>query len=681
MRSKEIEEITEEEPVVTKGKASSGNEVLAGKYRILLANPLPELDTPSASAYAAENIENPSEPLFALVPEVVFPFRRKTAEALLKASLPSALPLRHYEPVFLPDRNVSRMVLIYARPLGGKVMPEGKVTRPFGETEIMGKVIEPFVSFLRELDAMSITCRGIRPDNLFYLDEAKTKIVVGDFLAANPASEQPMFAEDIESSLCHLQGRGEGRNAEDIYSLAVTTLALAVGSVPEFWLKDEELLAMKIEVGSYTTMAKRFEDFTFMLDFLKGCLADYSEQRWTVDVLGLWLSGKKVPFLGSSRGRCASRGYLFNGNTYFLPRSLAIAFVKNWKLATEDIYSESFSAWLSRAFGDDVKLSEEFAALKKESMTRVNNPAQKDILLAETCMLLDDKAPVRYRTLSFMPDGLGALLVNAYQTGEELTPFYEVIANVIPGSWKGIMPENVGYSPALFSSLAAEIKSNNWGSGLERCLYMLARTCPCLSRLLEKHYVENIEALLPSLNEAASTEDTKQKPIDRHIAAFIACRFAGVSPQPFETMSKNQEYMFLEAMILLYALVQKHYGPQTLNGLSSWIGGLLVPIVESYYNQNIRKRIEADIPKIIRKGSIIELSAYLNDVQIRKEDKEGFTSATKEYIYTVKEMEELEQKRPEMKKYSAALGEQLAAIIAVSTVLIVAFSLLISFLF
>ena len=118
-----------------------------------------------------------------------------------------------------------------------------------------------------------------------------------------------------------------------------------------------------------------------------------------------------------------------------------------------------------------------------------------------------------------------------------------------------------------------------------------------------------------------------------------------------------------------------------MNGLSSWIGGLLVPIVESYYNQNIRKRIEADIPKIIRKGSIIELSAYLNDVQIRKEDKEGFTSATKEYIYTVKEMEELEQKRPEMKKYSAALGEQLAAIIAVSTVLIVAFSLLISFLF
>ncbi len=572
------------------------------------------------------------------------------------------------------------MVLVYDKPLGGKVMIKENFHHFSNENDMMEKFFKPLIACLTELNNFLLTCRAIRPDNLFFLDAAKTKIVIGDFLATNPAAEQPIFVENIESALCNPIGRGEGRISDDIYSFAVTALALEIGYIPDFWTKNEEILENKILEGSYTALCAKLEIQPFLMDFLKGCLADDAEHRWNLNSLAIWLTGKKVPFIGNAKIKKASRPYLFNGKTYFSPRSLAKAFVNNWDLAKTDIYSDAFLLWLTRAFGEDSKISEDFLTLKKESVSK-NNALQKDLLLAETCMLLDEKAPVRYHTLSFMPDAMGALLADAYINNKDITPFYDLLSYAIPGNWKGLMPENNEFSIATYSVLSSEVKSTFWGSGLERCLYMLAHNCPCLSKILDRYYVENIETLLPSLNEIAKNINTKTRPIDLHIAAFIACKVPGISHKTFEAMSKEQEYIFLEAMILLYAIIQKQYGPQNLYGLASWIGGLISPIIESYHNYNIRKRIEADIPKVIRKGNLIELSIYLNDFQLRKEDKDGFTSAIKEYIYNVRELEELEQKRPELKKYSIFLGQQLAAIISVSAALIVAFSLLVYSLF
>ncbi len=647
----------------------------------MLGKPLPEFDTPSALAYAAENKENPSEPVFALIANDLFPFRKEAAEALKNMSVSAVLPLLHYEPLFLPDRNVSRMVLIYAKPLGGKVMPAKKAERPFSETELKDKFLYPMIAFLTEAAAQPFTCRGIRPDNLYYLDEAKTKIVVGDFLAANPAAEQPLFAETIESSMSQLLGRGEGRTADDIYSLAVTAWTLFLGYVPDSFLLNDEILNAKITLGSYPALTAKFEVPPFLLDFLKNCLADDAELRGNLSALALWQEGKKIPFAVIPKVKKTSRGYLFNGKNYFSPRELARAFVKEWNTATVDIYSDSFEIWLGRAFGDDVKILEDFIGLKKEAQLQNDLPRKNDVLLAKTCMLLDAKAPVRYRTLSFFPDALGAILAQAMQNGGDLSIISEVITYEIPGDWQGIMPENYISPSALYLSLAQEIKLNGWGYGLERCLYTLAHNCPCLSKILEKYYVTEAEELLVALNAEAKKVDNKQKPIDRHIAAFVAYKVSGVTKTTLDMLDSRQDFVFLETLLFIYASIQKQFGPPTLYGLCGWIGSLLAPVVDSYHNQNIRKRLEADIPKLVRKGSLVDLSAYLNDTQIRKEDKDGFTSATKEYIYTVQELEELEKKRPEVKKYSLFLGQQLSAIISVCAALLVAATLMMSMLF
>jgi len=98
----------------------------------------------------------------------------------------------------------------------------------WSESQIIDGVIRPIADALEKLSSMGLTCRGIRPDNLF-VGQGLHQVVVGPLGVACNAEAQPVLFEPLSSAVCHPTARGAGTIACDIFSLGVLVLSLCIG--------------------------------------------------------------------------------------------------------------------------------------------------------------------------------------------------------------------------------------------------------------------------------------------------------------------------------------------------------------------------------------------------------------------------------------------------------------------
>ena len=132
------------------------------------------------------------------------------------------------------------MAVIYGRPLGGRlvsVIASGEIQ--VNEYDIQSRIIEPLIQAVSALDARNIRHRSIRPKNLFFMDEEKEELVLGDFMTAPEGFDQPIVFETIERGMASPGGRGEGGIGEDLYALGVTLVFLIQGANPVSNLNDD----------------------------------------------------------------------------------------------------------------------------------------------------------------------------------------------------------------------------------------------------------------------------------------------------------------------------------------------------------------------------------------------------------------------------------------------------------
>src|SRR4029077_20891722 len=94
----------------------------------------------------------------------------------------------------------------------------------------------------------------IRPDNLYYLDEQRTKMVLGDCVTCVPGNDQPVVLETIESGMCTPSARGTGTYADDMYAFGASVLMLNIGRNPMQGVPDTEITRRKIQQGSYAAL-------------------------------------------------------------------------------------------------------------------------------------------------------------------------------------------------------------------------------------------------------------------------------------------------------------------------------------------------------------------------------------------------------------------------------------------
>lgn len=103
------------------------------------------------------------------------------------------------------------------------------------------------LSAVEVLRSYGITHRAIRADNVYYRDENREHIVLGDCIASFPAYHQPAAAETIESLMAQKDGRGNGSDKNDIYAVGALMLQFYLGHGLLEELTETEMLRLKLK--------------------------------------------------------------------------------------------------------------------------------------------------------------------------------------------------------------------------------------------------------------------------------------------------------------------------------------------------------------------------------------------------------------------------------------------------
>ena len=655
------------EPQPAKGEAkTAGPPVqLRERYSILPSAPL-DLGTPSAKAFVAEDRRDPARPLYALVCRPDMPARVSVMRALKGQQNVGYQQLVEWGPVEWGDRTC--MAVIYERPLGGRVMPSLTAEiRRIDEFDIIRKVVTPLVAAVKDLTAKGVTHRAIRPTNMFYADADRERIVFGDCVTSPPGMDQPLVFETIESGMALPAGRGSGSYSNDLYSLGASLVMLQLGRNPVSHLSDQELLRRKITEGSYATLVGDERLPISMIEVLRGLLCDDPDERWSLESLDLWLSGRRLSPLQTKLEKKAARGFPFNGTEYMTARELAVAFAANWDMAMPLVLEGKLELWLRRAL-DAKEKANGIAAAVRNATAMPDKRAGMDAMMAKVCMVMDPAAPVRYKSFAAMPDGFGPMLALMVAEGADLRLFAEVILRDIARMW---FEDRLQYNPehsmldGMFKDQRAFLTQTAVGFGIERCLYELNEALACQSPLIAEYHVGDVKEVLPALDKAAKKADPKSWPLDRHVGAFIAAHVSFDIDRQLAALNDPAPDRSALGMLNLLAVLQWRAGPESVLNLASWVGGLMGPIITSYHNRERRRALEREIPRLVRKGSLIELYNTIDNAEERQRDEDGFARARAEYLAAENEMRELEGGRTGRDRTAMRLGQQTAALCSV----------------
>lgn len=649
--------------------------VLRDRYTIRSNEPLADMSTPNAEAFVAADKRDPKRALFALICRPDLPVRVNVMRALKGMQGAGQMQLVEWGPMNWPPAGRQCMTVVYERPTGKRLMANLRSEcRRIDEYAITPKVVEPLVSAIRELTSRGITHRAIRTTNLFFMDESGDRIALGDCVTAPPAFDQPLVFETIEAGMANNVARGSGTYADDLYSLGVTLVFLLLGRNPVANMDDETILKMKIQQGSYNTLVGDERLPLAFVELLRGLLCDDAEQRWDIEALDLWLSGRRLSPLQPRHEKRAARGFPFNGKEYFNGRELAAAMARNWDAAIPPVLEGKLELWLRRAVEDKER------AQAVADMVRVvlngggERRAVTDQMLCKVLMLLDPTAPIRYKGFNAMPDGVGTALAAVMAQKSDTRLVAEVILREVPKLWfearKFYSPDN-SLMEGNFRELKGYLTQTGMGFGLERCLYEMNDALPCQSPLIGEEYITELKELLPALNaSAAKMGASKQWPVDRHIAAFMGARARSDIDRNLLALSDPDQGKSFLALLNLFAVFQYRLGPEQLIALAAWIGSLASSAIAGYHSREKRKELEKELGKLVRRGSVVEIYNLLENPGERDKDENDFAWAQAQYQAAEDEIKRVQNNEEDRQSEATRIGKQTAAVTGILVALI-----------
>ncbi|MBR9972168.1 hypothetical protein [Magnetospirillum sulfuroxidans] len=651
--------------------AASGQPgVLRDRYTIRSNQPIPELSTPNAEAFVAEDKRDANRQLYALICRPELPPRVNVMRALKGLQAPGLVQLVEWGAMTWPPLGRQCMTVVYERPVGKRLMTNLRQEfRRIDEYEIGRKVIEPLVSAIKELTNRGITHRAIRATNLFYMDDAGERLALGDCVSTPPAFDQPLLFESVEAGMANPVARGSGTYSDDLYALGVTIVFLFLGRNPVAHMDEETLLKMKIQHGSYATLVGEERLPMALIELLRGLLCDAPEQRWDIEALDLWLSGRRLSPLQQRVEKRAARGFPFNSKEYFNCRELAQAMARNWEAAIPPVLEGKLELWLRRAVEDKDRAQVVSDVVRMALTGSGDKRSSSDLMLCKVLNILDPTAPIRYKGFNAMPDGFGSALAAVMAQKGDTRLLVEIILREVPRLWfearHSYLPDN-SLMEGNFRELKNYLSQTGMGFGLERCLYELNDALPCQSSLLGEDYVVVLKELLPALNAAAAKrEDSKQPPVDRHIAAFMGARARSDIDRNLTALNDPDPSKSLLALLNMYAVFQYRLGPESVPGLAAWCGAMVGPVVGAFHSRDRRKELEKDLPKMIRRGSIVEIYNLLENQEAREKDHNEFAWAQAQYQAAEEEVKRVQTDDEERAEEGDRTGRQTASVIGI----------------
>jgi hypothetical protein len=651
----------------------AGAVTVDGRFDIFPASPLPQYDSPSAKAYMAQSKRDPDDRLLAMILDWKLPPQIDIMTALRNFAPSGMVRIIEWGVVPWAAENRRMMSVILERPAGDRVMDGPKATFPaFDEQQIVKGVLLPLLPVVRDLQARGQTHRNIRPTNLFYTGGENRQIMLGECYTAPPGQYQPNWAEPIESHMTDPAGGGRGRLFDDIYSLGATILALAVGRSPVPEVESSQLLLNKINYGSYAALASQHRLSMPIQELLRGMLSDDLKERWTIREIELWMGGRRLSPKQPKLPKRATRPLELAGREYFNTRALAYGFASEWRTAAPVIRGPAFDTWLKRSLADEAVTER----MTKIIASKESASGDGERLVARTSIALDPSAPVQFRGLGIMLDGIGDLVAASLDQIERRQIIAELFIARLAPVWLAGQVEprsDTARWQQHFERMPTYITQGTPGYGIERCLYELNAHLPCLSPIVDRYYVTNMVEMVWALNDHCRNAGREPRLIDRHIAAFCAVRCKQMSDQWLRPLADNdQTNSYRIGVLKIIALVQQVSKLEQAPDLTQVLGDMLKPVVESFHNLKQRKKAMQELDSAAKSGKSRELLALFNDVQLLDRDEKSYQTAQQNYQKTAHQIALLHVDANNAHLIGKEMGEQVAAIASGSIATLIA---------
>ena len=613
--------------------ATENDYVLAGRYRIDPDQPLPMLNSPLARAVAATDLREAGRPLYALICRADRLPRIDVIPTLRRVDSMSIVSPVDAGPVPWPETGGRRFVIVLDPPMGERVL-ESADTRfePWREDMVVDTVITPLAPLLREFSTRQLKNRAIRADNLFYADAIRSAVVLGECVSAPPGLSQPVLYEPIDAAIARPAGRGPGLVADDLYAFGVLLVVLLTGGNPLAGRSDEEIIDMKICLGSCAALVGDHRLSLNLMEPLRGLLCDDPAERWTMEDLTIWLGGRHLSPKQALLPAKAARSIHFAGYDHWNRTALAHRMGRYWKEDAKLVSSGELANWLKRSLSDE----ESANTLSVVGQFGGDSATAADDMVSRSLMVTDPALPLRFKAFSARLDGILQSFAIEFNDLKMREMFLQVMRAKLPQTLLQSQRSNRSEHASLMKMLDAVnsfLSRKQFGAGIERIRYECNPGWPCQSPLIREHYVCDPEDLLPALELVAQQGPPDGEPIDAHIAGMCAAQYkAQFDPIMRNLNARDNLPAFRLGILQFLGEVHRRTDPEArYPALSLWLSGLLKPVVNTYHNRAKRAALAAEVERVGANGNLDELLSLVDDPEAQSADAQGFHAATVEF--------------------------------------------------
>lgn len=642
--------------------------ILKNSIQILPGSHLPMFDTIGAHAYEANDLKA-ARRCIAMICKPGMPIRMDVVHKISGVNLFGINSILDYGPVDWPLTGDKRMAVIVSRPVGEKFLSNTNGVFPkMSEQDIIRLIAQPVIAALREYTNQGVSFRGLRLENMYWEDITKQKIIFGESFSVPPAFNQSAAYEPVDSAMCDPAGRHAGTVADDLFSLGVLMLFLAVGKNTVKDLSNEVLIKTRIEDGTFPLYAGQNPIPQSILEAARGMIVDVESERWNLEDAEAWIRGSRQAVRPQRARRYASRPMVFGEQNYLLASSLTYALSRNPAAAVDAIRDKSLDSWLRRSLSDE-KLADSVQTTINPSGSSSKNISD-DVLIGRTCIALDPDAPLHYRGFTCHFDAIGPALALAVAQGDNdrIRLIVQMIGSRLPLAWlknKDKTDKDVINWTAKYEELPVVLDQRQPGFGMERCLYDLNKNLPCLSPSLKNHYVTTAEELLNVLNLVGSRADKPSLPFDRHSAAFAAARMPEIKDSDLRPLGPPADQTVqVVGMLNLLMKMQRVCKSKEMMGLSGWCLEILHPVLARYKQIARRRRITELVTAASRTGYVADMIKHADNQEEKILDEETFKIAAMEYAVITYRLAGLEEVKKQQMDIAKIKGESTAVMFA-----------------
>ncbi len=641
-----------------------------GKVHVLCDKRLPQYDSGTVKAYTAYSNDQNKAPLFALVCDRELVPRRAAANVYTMILNPAMAKLVAHGAMYWPPEDREVYVFLYYNNLGNPLMEFNAPAAALGwkQDDVMSAIVKPMVSILQDFRDKDFVHGSIRPSNMFDGGkEGKIKsIILGDCLSSPPSCDQPAIYETLQRAMADPVTRGKGTNNDDLYALGVSIAVLMRQNDPLKGLSPQQVVQKKLEIGSYAAVTGKDRFKGEILELLRGVLHDDTSQRWTIDEVMAWLDGRRLSPKQAIVIKKAARPIALGDKRFYNSPTLAMNLHNYPQDAKRIIEDNSLMNWIERSLEDEETALRYEKALT-DSRQQSTGAGYEACLLSNVSIALDPNAPLRYRGLNIICDGLGALLSQLMYRGESITKVVEIFLTQLGLNWLAVQNTAVMDVTGLFSKFERckrYLKSSKFGEGPERALYALSPESPCQSDALKNYFVTDADHLLLAFEDMCRKGRAPKVFMDRHVVAFLQEK----DPKSIENylfdINTHESHRVISATLKCFANIQRRYKLKDMPYLARVMAPMLHIVAKRYHDRRVQEKMKEAIAEFQMNGNLVKIAALFENAEVQKKDFQSFKKAMIEYNRIEKERELLETRLQDKDTFGVETGRYFSAVLS-----------------